>query len=211
MLRNDLTPMQYIIRFLDGDIERTHYTDDRRYYERLIAAHGHLTDLRIEPLTLAPEQQQRLDSLPAGLAPHDAGVYVRYGTAEDEDSPHYDPALIAAYHRDQAEPQVKAQRKAAEAKGVTVAGIRHAGDPSNRQALSEALQAAKDSNQTTFARWKCASGGFKANVPAADIEAAYRQIGKRRAALIDLETQHVESVTAGEADIYELDWSTLHD
>ena len=211
MLRNDLTPMQYRVRFLDGDIERTHYTDDRRYYEQLIARHGHLSELRIEPLTLTPEQQQRLDSLPAGLTPHDAGIYVRYGTAEDEDSPHFDATLIAAYHRDQAEPAIKAERKRAEALGVVHNGIRYAGDPSNRQAMQEALMAADDDGITVFAAWKDSDGNYHDAVPVVDVRDALRKIGQRRAALIGLEAQYVAAVADGQADGADLDWSTPHD
>lgn len=211
MLRNDLTPMQYRVRFLDGDIERTHYTDDRRYYEQLIARHGHLSELRIEPLTLTPEQQQRLDSLPAGLTPHDAGIYVRYGTAEDEDSPHFDATLIAAYHRDQAEPAIKAERKRAEALGVVHNGIRYAGDPSNRQAMQEALMAADDGGITVFAAWKDSDGNYHDAVPVVDVRDALRKIGQRRAALIGLEAQYVAAVADGQADGADLDWSTPHD
>lgn len=210
MLRNDLTPMQYRVRFLDNDIERTHYTDDRRYYERLIAAHGHLTDLRIEPLVLTAEQQQRLGSLPAGLAPHDAGIYVRYGTAEDEESPHYDAALIAAYHRDQAEPAIKAERKRAEAQGITHNGVRYAGDPSNRQAMQEALMSADDGGMTVFAAWKDSDGNYHDNVPVADVRQALRQIGQRRAHLIGLEAQYVADAAA-EGQGGERDWITPHD
>lgn len=211
MLHNDLTPMQYRVRFLDGDIERTHYTDDRRYYERLIAHHGHLSELRIEPLVLTAEQQQRLDTLPAGLTPHDAGIYVRYGTTESEDSPHYDATLIAAYHRDQAEPAIKAERKRAEAQGVMHNGIRYAGDPSNRQAMQEALMAADDGGMTVFAAWKDSDGSYHDDVPVADVRDALRKIGQRRAHLIGLEAQYVAAVADGQLDGSELDWSTPHD
>lgn len=211
MLRNDMTPMQYRIRFRDGDIGRVHYTDDPGYFEQLVARHGHLSELRIEPLTLTAEQQQRLDNLPAGLTPHDAGVYVRYGTAEDEDSPHYDPALIAAYHRDQAEPAIKAQRKQREAEGVVLNGICYTGDPGARQAMQEAITAATDLGLAAFDAWKCTDGSYCPDHPVADVDAALRQIGRRRSALIALEAQHVAAVAAGEADPMALDWSTPHD
>lgn len=207
MIKSDNTPYNLKVSFNDNGIERVKYTDDSKYWGEMVARHGHLSSLSVEPLVLTGDQQQRLDSLPAGV--ENPSLYVEYGT-DEPDTANYDAEAYRRAQQAQVEPQVKAQRKRAEADGVVVNGIRHAGDPSNRQALSEALQAAKDSDQTTFARWKTADG-FKANVPATDIEAAYRQIGKRRAALIDLEAQHVESVAAGEADIYELDWSTPHD
>lgn len=211
MLRDDLTPMQYHIRFTDSGVERVHYSDDRRYFEKLVASHGRLGGLQIEPLVLTGEQQQRLDNLPPGMTPHDASVYVRYGTAESEDSPHFDDALIIAYRQDQAEPKIKAQRKAAESIGVVHNGIRYHGDPSNRQALSEALQAAADGGMTAFADWKDSDGHYHKSVPAKDVEAALRKIGQRRAALIGLEAKYVAQVATGDADIMALDWTTPHD
>ena len=41
--------------------------------------------------------------------------------------------------------------------------------------------------------------------------AALRKVGKRRAALIGLEGQHVAQVAADEADIMALDWTTAFD
>lgn len=212
MLRNDLTPMQYRVRFVDAGVERMHYSDDRRYYEMLVSRHGHLRDLAIEPLTLTTDQRARLAEIQgAGLSAHDAGVYVRYGTTESNDSGYYDAAKLAAYRQDQAEPAIKAQRKAAEADGIHRSGIHYNGDPSNRQALSEALQAAADGGMTTFTAWKDSDGRYHAAVPVSDVEAALRKIGQRRAALIGLEAQFVGQVAAGEADTMALDWSTPFD
>ena len=41
-------------------------------------------------------------------------------------------------------------RKEAEAEGVTINGIRYSGDPSNRQALLEVVQFAREAQQTSF-------------------------------------------------------------
>src|SRR5690554_2804242 len=49
---------------------------------------------------------------------------------------------------------LEVSRMAAETVGVTHSGIRYAGDPSNRQALREALDLAAETGQTTFASWK---------------------------------------------------------
>lgn len=209
MLRDDLTPMQFRVRFLDNGVERTHYCDDRRYYEQLIAQHGHLTELKIEPLTLTAEQQQRLDEIQhAGLTAHDASVYVRYGTTESDDTGYYHPDKIGDYHRAQVEPQVKAQRKAAEALGVTLNGVHYDGSADNRQAMQEALTAAADAGMTTFASWKDSAGKHHAQHPVSDVENALRQIGQRRAALIELEGQHVHAVAAGDVDVLALTWGT---
>ncbi len=211
MLRDDLTPMQFRIRFLDNDVERTHYSDDRRYYEQLIAQHGHLSDLRIDTVTLTPEQQQRLDAIQdAGVSTHDAGVYVQYGTTESDDTAFFDAAKLIDYRRAQVEPQVKAQRKKAEALGVTLNGIRYDGSPENRQAMQEALTAAADAGMTVFASWKDSEGQYHANHPVIDVEDALRKIGQRRARLIALEAQHVDAVVAG-SDPLTLDWSTEWD
>ncbi len=212
MLRDDMNPMSYRIRFLDNDIERTQYSDDRRYYEQLIAQHGHLSDLQIEPLTLTPEQQQRLDAIKgADVSAHDASVYVQYGTTESDDTAFYDPTKIIRYQRAQVEPQVKAQRKKAEALGVTVNGIRYDGSPENRQAMQEALTAAADASMTTFTSWKDSEGQYHANHPVIDVEDALRKIGQRRAILIAMEAQHVDAVIAGDVDVFELSWATEHD
>lgn len=211
MLRDDMTPMSYRIRFLDNDVERTHYSDDRRYFEQLIAQHGHLSDLRIDAVTLTPEQQQRLDAIKgAGLSAHDAAVYVQYGTTESDDTAFFDAAKLLDYHRAQVEPQVKAQRKAAEALGVTLNGVHYDGSADNRQAIQEALTAAADAGMTTFASWKDSAGKHHAQHPVSDVETALRQIGQRRAALIELEGQHVDAVAAG-TDPLTLDWSTEWD
>ena len=211
MLRDDLTPMQFRVRFLDNDVERTHYSDDRRYYEQLIAQHGHLADLRIEPLTLTAEQQQRLDAIKgAGLSAHDAAVYVQYGTTESDDTAFFDAAKLLDYQRAQVEPHVKAQRKKAEALGVTVNGIRYDGSPENRQAMQEALTAAADASMTTFTSWKDSEGQYHTSHPVIDVEDALRKIGQRRARLIALEAQHVDAVVAG-SDPLTLDWSTEWD
>ena len=212
MLRDDMTPKQYRIRFYDNDVERTHYGDDRRYYEQLIAQHGHLSDLRIEPLALTAEQQQRLDSIKAaGLDPHDASIYVQYGSTEDEETGYYDAALIAAYHRAQVEPEIKAQRKRAEAVGVTLNGVRYAGDSDNRTAIQEALNAVNHSGATVFPIWKDSDDQAHVNHPASDVLAALVKIGERRGALMAKEAEYVAQAASGEVDIQALDWTTAYD
>lgn len=104
-------------------------------------------------------------------------------------------------------PDLEQARKDAEAQGVTVNGIRYAGDPDNRQALNESLQFAAAANMTTFAGWKDSDGVFHADHPVADVQAAYEQIGYRRGALIALEGQYAAQLQAGEIDsIQGLSW-----
>lgn len=208
MIKDNLTPYQFRVRFLDNGVERTQYTDDRRYYERLIAEHGHLTSLTITPNTLTAEQQQRLDQISAAnLEPHDAALYVEYGTTEADDTGFFDADKYAAYQQAKVAPAVKAQRSAAEAQGVTVNDIRYAGDAGNRQALQEAIMAADDANMTEFAAWKDSEGNYHHNHPVADVKQALRGIGARRSALIGLEAQYVVQVADGEIDIHALDWA----
>lgn len=108
---------------------------------------------------------------------------------------------------DQLVASVEQQRKAAEREGVTINGVRYAGDESNRQALSEAVQFATDAGDTVFAGWKDSDGGFHEDHPVQDVRDAYRAIGARRSALIAQEGQYVAQVMAGElTDVDGLVW-----
>ena len=49
--------------FKDNGEARTHYTNDRTYYEDLVSTWGHLSDLSITTVTPTAEQQARLDTL----------------------------------------------------------------------------------------------------------------------------------------------------
>lgn len=208
MIKDNMQPYRLKITFYDSGVKRTKYADDRRYYDKLIAAHGHLSGLTVETLTLTPDQEARLSEIQsAGLSAHDASIYVQYGTTEAEDTGYFDAGSLEKYHQDMIAPAIKAQRKQAEAEGVYVNGIRYAGDASNRRAVSEAIEYANDQNTTVIPSWKDSDGNFHSDHPVADIKEAYRAIGRRRSALIALEGQHIAAVAAGEADIYELDWS----
>jgi hypothetical protein len=91
---------------------------------------------------------------------------------------------------------IEQARKDAEREGVTVDGIRYAGDPSNRQELSQALDLAAVTDQTHFARWKDSDGEFHAAHPVADVNAALLAIGQRRGELIDREGVLNEQISA---------------
>lgn len=102
---------------------------------------------------------------------------------------------------------LESDRKAAEALGVTINGIRYSGDPSNRAALLEVVQFAREGQQATFAAWKDSDGQFHANHPLADVEQALQAIAQRRGALIALEGQYQAQVLAGEIESIEgLSW-----
>lgn len=103
--------------------------------------------------------------------------------------------------------RIEAQRKEQEELGVTINGVRYGGEPSNRQALGEALEFANASGATTFAGWKDSDSGFHADHPVADVQTAYQAIGNRRSQLIGLEGQYIAQVEAGTlADVSDLAW-----
>lgn len=212
MLTNNMTPMKYRVTFYDDGVERTVFGDDRQYYEKLVASHGHLSGLSIEPLMLTGAQQQRLDEISgAGLGVHDASIYVQYGTTESDDTGYYDAVLLDRYRQDQVAPRIQAQRIAAEGTGVVLNGIRYSGDASNRQAMQEALTAAADGALDSFSSWKCSDGRYHSNHPVSEVESALREIGNRRSALIELEGQYVAMAAAGEVDVEALEWVTEFD
>ena len=212
MIKDDMTPFQHRVTFKDDGITRVQFTDDRRYYERLVSQHGHLTDLHITPVALRTEQQARLGEIKdKGLSGHDAGVYVRYGTTESEDTSHHNPDKLQAYFRDCCAPAIKAARKEAESSGVMLNGVRYAGDSGGRQALRDAVSAAEEAGMTVFSIWKDSDGQYHNNHPLSEVKAALAQISQRRSALIALEALYVNQVAAGEIEDSDLDWATEYD
>ncbi|WP_081945869.1 DUF4376 domain-containing protein [Halomonas salina] len=89
-------------------------------------------------------------------------------------------ADIAVRKRD----ALESGRKAAEQAGIIYNGIRYAGDPSNRQALMEALDLADTTGQTVFASWKDSDDQFHSDHLVADVRQALLDIGTRRGQLI---------------------------
>ena len=120
---------------------------------------------------------------------------------------------VPGYNPDQQErerlaAEVPGERKKREAEGVTINGVRYAGDASNRQALNEAVQFAEQAGATTFDRWKDSDGSYHADHPVADVKKALQSIAARRSALIALESEHVDAVLSGSvASLDELDWT----
>jgi hypothetical protein len=103
--------------------------------------------------------------------------------------------------------QLTAARKEQEQQGVTVNGIRYAGDPGNRQALQEAISFMDDAGLTEFPKWKDSDGQFHVDHPMSDVLEAYRAIGARRASLIKAEGQYAEQIAAGTlTDLSEVVW-----
>jgi len=93
--------------------------------------------------------------------------------------------------------QLAAERQAQERQGVTINGIRYAGDPGNRQAISEAMQFMADAEATEFPIWKDSDDVFHVDHPLIDVVDAYRAIGVRRVQLIAAEGQYAAQVVDG--------------
>jgi NAD-dependent DNA ligase len=108
---------------------------------------------------------------------------------------------------DQLLQQLTQARKEQEHQGVTINGIRYAGDPSNRQAISEAMQFMADAGATEFPAWKDSDDVFHANHPLTDVVDAYRAIGVRRVQIIAAEGQYAVQVQDGTmTDLSEVVW-----
>jgi cell division ATPase FtsA len=93
--------------------------------------------------------------------------------------------------------QLTQARKFQERQGVTINGIRYAGDPGNRQSLKEAIEFMNEAGLTEFPKWKCSDDEFRVNHPLADVADAYRAIGMRRVALIAAEGEYAAQIIAG--------------
>jgi len=108
---------------------------------------------------------------------------------------------------DQLLQQLTQARKEQERQGVTINGIRYAGDPGNRQALQEAIAFMDDAGLTEFPGWKDSDNKFHVNHPLADVVDAYRAVGMRRVALIAAEGEYAAQITAGTlTDLSEVVW-----
>ncbi|WNL39817.1 hypothetical protein RN346_04475 [Halomonas sp. PAMB 3232] len=98
-------------------------------------------------------------------------------------------------------------RKNAEAQGVVINGIRYSGDPSNRAALLEVVQFAREAGQKEFQSWKDSDGRFHPNHRLEDVEQALHAIALRRGKLIALEGAYQAQVRNGEIEaIDSLSW-----
>jgi hypothetical protein len=98
-------------------------------------------------------------------------------------------------------------RKEQERQGVTLNGIRYAGDPGNRQAIAESIDFMTDAGANEFISWKDADNVFHANHPLTDVIDAYRAIGVRRVQLIAAEGQYAAQVQDGTlTDLSEVVW-----
>ena len=132
------------------------------------------------PFTASPDDPEEHGRLLFADAQATAAPYV---------SPPPDvPSLLA---------QLSVARKSQEQQGVTINGIRYAGDPGNRQAISEAMQFMADAEATEFPIWKDSDDVFHVDHPLTDVVDAYRAIGARRVQLIAAEGQYAAQVVDG--------------
>jgi len=103
--------------------------------------------------------------------------------------------------------QLTAARKEQERQGVTINGIRYAGDPGNRQTLQEAITYLEDAGLTEFPTWKDSDDVFHADHPLADVKDAARAIGARRSQLVAAEGEYAAQIIAGTLiDLSEVTW-----
>ena len=122
-------------------------------------------------------------------------VFLDYRLTADENGAYGSPS--GAEVKKQLMSDLSAERKEIEQQGVTINGIRYAGDPSNRQALQEAIAFMDDAGQTEFESWKDSDNQFHADHPLADVVVAYQVIGARRAELIAAEGEYAAQITSG--------------
>jgi len=118
-----------------------------------------------------------------------------------------DLAILRAPTTDQLLQQLTQARKEQEHQGVTINGIRYAGDPGNRQALQEAITYIEDAGLTEFPTWKDSDDVFHADHPLADVKDAARAIGARRSQLVAAEGEYAAQIIAGTLiDLSEVTW-----
>jgi hypothetical protein len=130
--------------------------------------------------------------------------YIKEGLVPISDE---DLAILRAPTTNQLLWQLTQERKAQERQGVTINGIRYAGDPGNRQALQESIAFMDDAGLTEFPGWKDSDNKFHVDHPLADVVDAYRAVGMRRVALIAAEGEYAAQITAGTlTDLSEVVW-----
>jgi len=130
--------------------------------------------------------------------------YIKEGLVPISDE---DLAILRAPTTDQLLQQLTQARKEQEHQGVTINGIRYAGDPGNRQALQEAITYIEDAGLTEFPTWKDSDDVFHADHPLADVKDAARAIGARRSQLVAAEGEYAAQIIAGTlTDLSEVVW-----
>jgi hypothetical protein len=95
--------------------------------------------------------------------------------------------------------QATDRRKRLEKRGVTLNGVRYAGDAQTRQAIREAVDFADSIGMTAFDAWKDDGGRFHANHPVSAVRDALQAIASRRSRLIAREGEIHAACDAGTA------------
>jgi hypothetical protein len=132
-------------------------------------------------------------------------VFLDYRLTAAEDGDYGSPS--GAEVKKQLMSDLSAERKLQERQGVTINGIRYAGDSGNRQALKEAIEFMEDAGLTEFPKWKCSDDEFHVNHPLADVVQAYRAIGIQRVNLIATEGNHANKIISGKiTDLKKVKW-----
>jgi hypothetical protein len=109
---------------------------------------------------------------------------------------------------DQLLQQLTQARKEQERQGVTLNGIRYAGDPGNRQTLQEAISFMEDAGLTEFEKFKDSDNIFHVDLPVSEVFNAYRAVGMRRVQLISAEGDYAEQIIAGTlTDLTQVTWT----
>ena len=156
-------------------------------------------DLGWIPFTASPDDEDKKGR----------GIYDEIIASGAEIAPYSEPLADVAVRK---RTNLENGRKAAESAGITLNSLRYAGDPSNRQALMEALDLADSTGQTTFATWKDSDDKFHSDHPVADVRQALHDIAARRGELIaregELNAQIDAALEAEDRDALEaVEWS----
>jgi hypothetical protein len=85
--------------------------------------------------------------------------------------------------------EIHTARQEAEAQGVTIEGVRYAGDDKSRWALNEARDFAQRTGMRTFSVWLDADEQYHPDHPASEVHQAALAMFNRRAFLIDQEAR----------------------
>jgi len=132
-------------------------------------------------------------------------VFLDYRLTADENGAYGSPSEAGV--KKQLMSDLSAERKEQERQGVTINGIRYAGDPGNRQTLQEAIAFMENASLTEFPTWKDSDDVFHADHPLADVKDAARAIGARRSQLVAAEGEYAAQIIAGTlTDLTEVVW-----
>ena len=116
------------------------------------------------------------------------------------------PTLDDLQHRKRRE--IVQGRKEMERQGVTVNGVRYAGDSDNRRDMKEALDYCTQTGVVAFSAWKDSDGQHHRNHPVSDVRNALMRIAMQRGSLIAQEGELMAQIDAAqdEQDLADIHW-----